>query len=422
MDNLELFQRLGLAIAIGAAVGVERHWREREEREGARTAGIRTFTMFGMLGGVAGLLEKLAAGSSAYPGVVLGVFLLALSAVMVIFSLREAIADESFSVTTVIAAMLTFSLGALAMLGDVVIASAGGAALVAILAAREFLHGAVRRLKWIELRSAVILLAMTFVLLPVIPEQPIGPFGGVSPKSILVLAILLASISFAGYLAVRLLGPSKGDVIAGAIGGLVSSTATTITFAQRAAAGEPERTLAAGAVSAGAVSIFRTAVLVAGLASPLIPVALPPLVAAAVVMAGFALVLAWRESGSTGESASANPFELWSVLKMAVLLIVVAFVTRAASQFFGGAGLLVAAGLSGLADVDAATVTVTGMMGSLTVDLASAAIGVAVVANLMAKAVYGTVFGTRIFAAHLWLATIAAVATGGIGIAISALV
>lgn len=414
MDNIELFQRLGLALAIGAAVGVERHWREREDRKGARVAGIRTFTMFGMLGGIAGLLEKLAANSSAFPGVILGVFLLALSAVMIIFGLREAIAEGSFSVTTVIASMLTFSLGALAVLGDVVIASAGGAALVAILAARDFLHGAVRRLKWIELRSAVILLSMTFVLLPVIPDQPIGPFGGVSPKSILVLAILLASISFAGYVAVRLLGPSKGDVLAGAIGGLVSSTATTITFAQRAAAGEPERTLAAGAISAGVVSILRTSVLVASLAASLVPVLLPPLAAAAIVMAVFALVLAWRESGSAGESSSPNPFELWSVLKMALLLVVVAFVTRAASQMFGGTGLLVAVALSGLADVDAATVTVAGMSDGMAVELASAAVGVALVANLLAKAVYGTVFGTRIFAVHLWLATIAAIAVGAI--------
>lgn len=414
MDNLELFQRLGLALAIGAAVGVERHWREREERRGARIAGIRTFTMFGMLGGVAGLLEKLATGPSAVPGLVLGVFLLALAAVMIVFGLKEAIAEGTFSATTVIASMLTFSLGALAVLGDVVIASAGGAALVTILAARDFLHAAVRRLKWIELRSAVILLSMTFVLLPVIPEQPIGPFGGVSPKSILVLAILLASISFAGYVAVRLLGPSKGDLLAGAIGGLISSTATTITFAQRAAAGEPERTLAAGAICAGIVSILRTSILVASLAVSLLPVLLPPLAGAAIVMAAFAFVLAWRESGSTGGNSSPNPFELWSVLKMAVLLVVVAFVARAASQMFGGTGLLVAVALSGLADVDAATVTIAGMLGGMTVELASAAVGVALVANLLAKAVYGTVFGPRIFAIHLWSATIAAVAVGAI--------
>jgi len=210
MENIELYQRLGLAIAIGAAVGVERHWREKDEPEGARTAGIRTFTMIGMTGGVAGLIEQNIADASAYSGIVLTGFLVALTVVVAIFELREAIAEQSFSVTSVVAAMLTFGLGALAMLGDMTLASAGGASLVAILVSREFLHKAIQRLQWVELRSAVILLAMSFVLLPIIPSEPFGPFGGVAPRSIVVLAIILASISFAGYVAVRMLGPSRG--------------------------------------------------------------------------------------------------------------------------------------------------------------------------------------------------------------------
>lgn len=126
MDNVELYQRLGLAIAIGAAVGVERHWREKDAPEGARTAGIRTFTMFGMAGGVAGLIEKSFGVASAYPGIALTGFLIAIATVMAVFEMREAIAEKSYSVTSVIAAILTFGLGALAALGDMALASAGG--------------------------------------------------------------------------------------------------------------------------------------------------------------------------------------------------------------------------------------------------------------------------------------------------------
>ncbi|MGV8938981.1 MAG: MgtC/SapB family protein [Allorhizobium sp.] len=409
MDDFELFQRFGLALSIGASVGVERHWRERDEAEGARTAGIRTFTMIGMLGGAAGLIEQALGPLSSYSGIALTGFLLALAGVMAVFELREAIAQNRYSVTSVIAAMLTYALGALAVLGDMALASAGGVALVALLASREPLHAAIRRLQWVELRSAIILLTMSFVLLPIIPRQPIGPFGGVSPASIMILAIMLAAISFAGYVAVRLLGPSHGDLVAGAIGGVVSSTATTIAFARRSKEGASSRLLAAGAIAAGGVSLARTAIVVGTLGATLLPALLPPLLAGAAVMALYAVLLAYR-GGPTGEpEVPANPFELLSVAKMAVLLVAVAFLARAATQYFGDAGLLTASALSALADVDAATVTVTSMLSSLSAPTAAQAIGVAVLANLGAKAVYASVIATRGFSLHLWLASLAAV-------------
>lgn len=421
MDNVELFERLGLAIAIGAAVGVERHWRERDEPEGARTAGIRTFTMFGMAGGVAGLIEKSIGIASGYPGITLTGFLIAIATVMAIFEIREAIAEKSFSVTSVIAAILTFGLGALAVLGDMALASAGGAALIGILVSREFLHQAIRRLQWVELRSAVILLAMTFVLLPIIPEAPFGPFGGVSPKNIVLLVIMLASISFAGYVAVRTLGSTRGDVLAGAIGGLVSSTATTVSFARRSRTEDAALTLAAGAISAGAVSLLRTALLVATLAGTLLPVLLAPLLTAASLLVVYALSLAQRQQAAGTQGVPGNPFELAAVAKMALLLAAVAFLARAATQQFGSGGLIVASALSALADVDAATVTVAGLLPSLDVNLAAQAIGVAVVCNMVAKAVYAGIFGSLRFLLHLTAATVLSVGAGlivwGLGVA-----
>ena len=421
MDNVELFERLGLAIAIGAAVGVERHWRERDEPEGARTAGIRTFTMFGMAGGVAGLIERSIGVASDYPGIALTGFLIAIATVMAIFEIREAIAEKSFSVTSVVAAILTFGLGALAVLGDMALASAGGAALIGILVSREFLHQAIRRLQWVELRSAVILLAMTFVLLPIIPEAPLGPFGGVSPKSIVLLVIMLASISFVGYVAVRLFGARRGDVLAGAVGGLVSSTATTVSFARRSRTEDAALTLAAGAISAGAVSLLRTALLVATLAGTLLPVLLAPLLTAASLLVVYALSLAQRQQAAGTQGVPGNPFELAAVAKMALLLAAVAFLARAATQQFGSGGLIVASALSALADVDAATVTVAGLLPSIDVNLAAQAIGVAVVCNMVAKALYAGIFGSLRFLLHLTAATVLSVGAGlivwGLGVA-----
>lgn len=411
MDLVDVFQRLGLAIAIGAAVGVERHWRERAEPEGARTAGIRTFTLIGMTGGLAGLLE-LGIRVSPLPGLIVAAFLVAVTTVVLRFELIQARAENSVSATTVIAAITTFALGALAVLGDMVIASAGGAAIVTVLASREFLHGAIRRLTWVELRSAVVLLAMSFVLLPLIPATPYGPFGGVSPRSLLVLVILLASVSFVGYVAVRLLGSGQGYLVAGAVGGLVSSTATTVTLARQSVSGMPAQAAAGGAAAAGAVSLVRTGFLVAALAPALVSAVLPPLLISGAVMMVSAVLFIRRDASRIAAEPPANPFELLQVVKMALLITVVAFVARASSQIFGDGGLYVVSALSALADVDAATVTVAGMAVQLTTTVATYAIGIAVVANLLAKLAYAAVTGSRAFVLMLTTATTLAAAAG----------
>ncbi len=411
MDDLELFQRLGLAIAIGAAIGVERHWREREEKEGHRTAGIRTFALIGMLGGATGLLEHHLAGNG-ISGILLAIAFLALTLAYAAFEYRHEVDDDSYSATSVVAAMVTFSLGALAVLGDMTVASAGGVVALGILASREYLHAAMRRLKWSELRSAVILLAMTFVLLPIVPMEPIGPFGGVSPQKILVMAILLASISFCGYVAAKVVGARRGELIAGAIGGLISSTAVAISFAQRSAASQLVRPLAGGALAATAVSYLRTAFLVTALGWSVAIYLLPPLIAASLIIVAYAALLARRNDGEEPAETIGNPFELLSVIKMALLLVFVAFLARAASEYFGDRGLFAAAALSGLADIDAVTVTVTDMRGSLSPKVGALAIAIAVVSNTIAKAAYATMFGTRGFSLHVWIASALAIAAG----------
>ncbi|WP_371347273.1 MgtC/SapB family protein [Ancylobacter sp. IITR112] len=415
MDEMEIFRRLALAIAIGALVGVERHWRERDEDDGARTAGIRTFTLIGMLGGLAGLLERLLA-PAALPGLVLVGFLVTLTAVIALFQYREGVAENRFSATAVVAAMLTFALGALALLGDVTLASAGGVVLAVILASRDFLHRAIRRLRWAELRSALILLALAFVLRPIVPAEPIGPYGGISPARILAMAIVLAAISFCGYIAVRLFGATRGELVAGTIGGLISSTATTITNARRSRQSEGVRALAAGAVSAGGVSLLRTALLVSALLPTLTERLLLPLAAGAAVMFAGALVLIHGVARGKGEAERPeprNPFDLLAVFKMALLLVAVAFAARVASEIWGDGGLYAAAALSGLADVDAVTVTVAGMLPTLDAAVAARALGLAVLANMLAKTAYAALLGAPRFALALAGATALALLAAG---------
>src|SRR5690606_26117650 len=147
------------------------------------------------------------------------------------FSAREAEHDQNFSVTGVVAGLIVFALGALAVLGDTRAAAAGGAALAAVLASREVLHDLLRRLTWIELRSAMILAVMTAIVLPLLPDRAIDPWGGLNPFEIWFFTVVIAAISFGGYVAVRVLGQTRGLLVGTLAGAVVSSTAVTVSLA-----------------------------------------------------------------------------------------------------------------------------------------------------------------------------------------------
>src|SRR5262249_7543304 len=169
MDIYELSSRLGVALGIGLLIGLERGWRTREAEPGSRAAGIRTFAISGLLGGLSAALAQalpkqgLGEAPSVAGGIVLGVAFVAYSVVITLFSRDENRAAGSLSATTAIAGMLTFALGAYALLGDIRIAAVATVATTALLASREKLHVWVEKITWAELRSVLVLLAMTFI-------------------------------------------------------------------------------------------------------------------------------------------------------------------------------------------------------------------------------------------------------------------
>src|SRR5262245_17073938 len=170
MDTQELISRLAVALGIGLVIGLERGWRRRRAGPGNRTAGIRTFAVSGLLGGVTGALAQVlsahqASAGNLAAGLLLGLALAAYAGVIALFSREENRALGTFSATTAIAAIATFALGAYAVLGDMRVAAGAAIAVTALLAAREELHGWVERITWPELRSGVVLLAMTFIAL-----------------------------------------------------------------------------------------------------------------------------------------------------------------------------------------------------------------------------------------------------------------
>ncbi|WP_137178037.1 DUF4010 domain-containing protein [Roseomonas sp. AR75] len=412
MEHDAVLHRLGIALAIGLLVGAERHWRERDAVAGHRTAGVRTFGTLGLLGGVAGILAAELTGAA--QGLVLaGTMLAALGAVLP-FALREAAADNSFSATTTVAAVATVALGALAAIGETAAAGAAAVALTAILASREALHGLLARITWAEMRSAILLLSMTLVALPLVPDAPIATLGGVNPAQVWRLAIVLAAVSFAGYLAMRLVGAERGLLLAGAAAGLVSSTAVTLSNGRAARAGGPVPALASGALAAGAVSCLRTAALALAVSPAVGGQLWLPLCGAALALGLPALLPDRRAAQGHAATLPENPFELLAVLKLALLLAAVALVARLSAERLGAEAVLVVAALTGLADVDAVTLSVPQLVpASLTAAVAATAIGVAVATNIVAKAGYALVIGGARYALRLALPSAAALALGG---------
>ncbi len=414
MSEFELLHRLGAALAIGLLIGLERGWRQRDEEAGQRTAGLRTYALSGLLGGVAGILSPLTSGL-AVP-VTLAAYTLAMGA----FHWLEARAEGNFSVTGVVAGMVTVALGAYAALGDLTVAAAGAAATAGLLALRQPLHDWLKTLSWPEIRAAMILTAMTFLLLPVLPDRTFDPWEAVNPAEVWLMAIVIAGVSFAGYVAVKIMGNKAGIAAAALAGGLASSTAATLTFARMARddKGSGAGLLAGGVLIAGTVMVARVLVVAGALNPRLVPTLAVPLGTAAVVMAliGGVLLLR-RHNGEGGEPnlEMKTPFEFGTVLKFAALLAVITLIAKVALAKLGQGGLYAVAFLSGIADVDALTLSVARMPdGSIAHHVAATAIGIAVAVNTVSKAVMCAIFGNRALAVVVGAASAAAIAAGAV--------
>jgi uncharacterized membrane protein (DUF4010 family) len=395
MDQDELFRRLALALAIGLLIGLERGWQLREEAEGERTAGLRTHALTGLLGGVCAAL------SVASHAAVLVAGLISFTAAFALFAWLEASSEHNFSVTGVVAAILTFVLGAYAVLGQPLVAVACSVAMVLLLALKEPLHGWIRRLTWLELRAVLVLLAMSFLLLPVLPNRTIDPWDAINPAEIWLLAVLIAGVSFVGYVAVKYLGDQAGIAVAALAGGLTSSTATTLSFA-RLAREQPQASLvlAGGILLAGVVMIVRVVAIAVALAPTLSSALLVPAAAGAIVLlaAGASLTLARRPAGG-GETATLelkNPFDLAGALKLAALIAIIMLLAKMLSSMSSTRGLYLLAAVSGIADLDAITLSMARVAGARVAPAeAATAIIVAVGTNTAAKAVMATAIAGR---------------------------
>ncbi|MDX8449457.1 MgtC/SapB family protein [Mesorhizobium captivum] len=380
MDSL--IAQLGVALAIGLLVGLERGWQERDAPDRSRTAGIRTFGIAGLLGGI---LAALAEALNAISVLVAG--FLAFAGIFAWYKAREAAHDEDFSVTTVIAGLAVFVLGALCVAGDFRVAAAGGAALATLLASREVLHGLLKRLTWIELRSALVLAAMTAIVLPLVPDRTFDPWGGFNPREIWLFTVLMASISFAGYIAVRVLGGTRGLLVSALAGAVVSSTAVTLSLARIANSADNPLSFAGAASLAAMVSIFRVCLVVLVLTPNVAAFIAPPALAAALAFAVCGTI-ALAIPGPKRESPAAlrNPFEVAPLLIFALLFAFASTASAALASQFEARGLLASSAIAGAFDVDASVLSALRLLKhSNSIETIGQAVLIALAANAIGR-------------------------------------
>lgn len=418
MDTYQLIQRLAVALAIGLIIGIERGWKQRAEAEGERAAGLRTLTLSGLLGGVWGAL---ALGTGPWGLIGLGLAFAGFTGTIVLFRYREMQQEGTFGATTVVAAMLAFALGALAVLGDPRAAAAAGVATALLLALKAWMHAWLARLTWEELRSGLILLAMTVIMLPLLPDREVSAWLPVNPRDVWLMTIFIAALSFAGYVAIRVAGSELGVLLSGLAGGLVSSTAVTLNMAHLAREHASHREIfAASTMLAGAMMMVRVLVVVAVVNAALLVKLVPPLVLAALAQAAFAALFAWR-AGSSAEAeeplALRNPFELPAVLQFGALLAVIMALANGAAAWAGSAGVYALAAVSGILDVDAISLSMARMAPDrLAADSAVIAILIAVGVNSISKVVLASTAGGWSFGKLLVPVLGATLLAGGAGL------
>jgi uncharacterized membrane protein (DUF4010 family) len=378
---------LGIALALGLLIGLERGWQGREQPEGTRVAGIRTFALIGLLGGVWGLLAvELGAAVLAAAFAVLAVVLTVAHTI----SQRE---DPDVGITGLIASLLTFAFGAMATLGHGELAAAGAVVTTILLGLKPMLHRWVGHLEERELHAVLKLLLISVVILPLLPNQGYGPWEALNPYRIWWMVVLIAGISFVGYFATKLIGTRRGIMATGVFGGLASSTAVTVNLSRLARKDHgSENILAAGILVACATMFPRVLVVSSVFSWALATALLWPLVAMTVVnYLGAALFWYWSgrnaSQGGGGGARLNNPFELKPALLFATLLAAIMLLSRALSESFGDTGIYMLAAASGIADVDAITLSLANMVGDdLALPVAALAVLLAAFVNATVKA------------------------------------
>jgi uncharacterized membrane protein (DUF4010 family) len=394
MTDLENFKLLGIALVLGLLIGLERGWRERELSEGMRVAGLRTYGLISLLGGLSGLLAK---QTGPLP---VGFVFIALALILLVAYHKSQEKSDDVGITSMIAALLAFILGALVVFGHAMLAASSAVVITLLLGFKPLLHGWVSKLDQQELEATLKLLLISVVMLPVLPDKGYGPWQILNPYHVWWMVVLIAGVSYLGYFAIRIAGNRHGPVVTGAFGGLVSSTAVTLNLARVAKKDQAlNNALAAGILTACATMFARTLLLTSIMNFALFQQILFSMAA----MSGFtylSALLFWLKTQTkqedSGDMPLENPFQLGMALKFGAFLSVIMLLSKILQIQFGNAGAYVLAGISGMADVDAIILSMAQMSKQgLDITVAAHAVFIAVAVNSGFKSLMSWVIGGR---------------------------
>lgn len=411
---INLFWSLLIALALGLIIGIERGWSQRHRSEGSRIAGIRTFALTGLYGGLCAALAK------DFSSWLLGFGLIPLIIILAVaFSIRHK-ESNTVSITGIVGLLITYTLGALAVSGEPVIASAAAVIVALILDGKPELHSALHKLEEYELDAGLRLLLISIVLLPILPDEGYGPWNAINPYEIWWLVVLIASISFLGYFAIRIGGARRGIMFTSVFAGLSSSTALTIQFSNLSREQRSLCPLLASGILFSCGTMFpRILMVLLVINAPLTYQLWPSML---IMMVGFYLPALWiwlkYSDGETNSiKTQRNPLALSSAVFFGFVLMLVMLLSQALTEWFGDTGTLLLSAIAGLTDVDPITLTLGRQTPkSIDVDIALAGIFIAATVNSLVKMLIVIFAGDRSLSIRTAPAMLGAILLGALTI------
>jgi uncharacterized membrane protein (DUF4010 family) len=404
MFDLDLALRFGAALGLGLLLGLER---ERKRDAELLFGGVRTFALIALLGAVGAFMER-----ELYQGWFVLVAFVAVGALVVVSYAMTAARGE-VGITTEVTALLAFIVGALCGWNHIDVAAVATVVCLLLLTLKDYLHRLARRVELADVEATLTFAVISVIILPLLPNETFGPppLDVINPYKIWLMVVLIAGLNFLGYLLVKVLGNEHGLVVAGLLGGLVSSTAVTLSFSQRS---RQEPAMSSAFVLAIVVAwtiMFLRVVVIVGMVNFSLAGDLAltlGLMTAAGVLVSLEL---WRRSRIHGKgmvTAGTNPFELGEAIKFGLLFGVVTVAAKAAEVYLGETGLYIAGAVAGLTDVDAISLSMANLAAGEqeSLKVAGRTILIAVVSNTLTKAGMAVFFGAPALRRTLLLATV----------------
>jgi uncharacterized membrane protein (DUF4010 family) len=355
MDLLWDIQKIAIALGLGLLVGFQREW------TAPHVAGIRTFGLITVLGAVTGIFIEAAGGW------LIGAGLLAVATMIIVgnvLRLRESEVEDEPGLTTEVAALVMYMVGVALAIDRIVLGIIVGGGTAVLLHWKRPLHNFVERIGEADIRAIIQLVLIALVILPILPNKNYGPYGVLNPFEIWTMVVLIVGISLAGYIAYKFLGARSGTLVAGVLGGLISSTATTVSYSRRSERSPSIASLAALVIMIASTVVFGRVLLeVAAVAPTVLRQITPPLAVMMGIMALISIGLfLFREKEDHPTKLDEDPSELRAAIIFGLLYAGVLFAVAAVKEHFGNEALYVVAALSGLTDMDAITLSTAQMI------------------------------------------------------------